>query len=70
MLSDLLKSIEDIDITLTGFEIQEIEQINFDEEFGYIGSERERTYDAYKMREFDLRRLEQALREFRNNKKI
>lgn len=47
LLSDL--STLDIDITLTGFDLKDIDEDND----GYYGDERERTYDLYRLHEYD-----------------
>ena len=59
-LNDLLEDLSntDIDISLTGFDIDDID-ISFNdendesEENGYFGDERERTYDEYRLNEYD-----------------
>ena len=58
LLEDL-QGIDDLDITLTGFDIDEIDKIlNVDEEDedGYFGDERENTYNAYRLHEYDEER--------------
>ena len=57
-LDALLKDLqnEDIDLTLTGFDLGEIDKLLADEpeeEGGYFGDERERTYDFYRLYEYD-----------------
>ena len=53
LLEDLQNT--DIDITLTGFDIDDIDaRLEEDEEDGgYFGDERERTYDEYRLNEYD-----------------
>ena len=54
LLEDLQN--EDIDITLTGFDLSEIDKMLEDEpedEDSYIGDERERTYGEYNLHEYD-----------------
>ena len=56
-LSALLEDLQstDIDITLTGFDLSEIDKL-FEEEAdedSYFGDERERTYDEYLLHEYD-----------------
>ncbi|MBQ4430645.1 MAG: DUF4417 domain-containing protein [Synergistaceae bacterium] len=57
-LSELLDDLRDtdIDITLTGFDVSEIDKLLEDEpedEGGYYGDEREKTYNAYRLHEYD-----------------
>ena len=57
-LSALLEELqgEDIDLTLTGFDLSEIDTLLADEpeeEDGYYGDEREKTYNAYRLHEYD-----------------
>lgn len=56
-LSALLKDLErtEIDLTLTGFDVPELDRLLVDdaEEEGYYGDERERTYDEYLLHEYD-----------------
>ena len=60
-LSALLEDLqnEDIDLTLTGFDLSEIDKLLAEDEeddSGYFGDERERTYDLYRMYEYDAER--------------
>ncbi len=50
-----LKLEADFDITLTGFELEHIEGIQ--EDIGYYGDEREKTYDLYLLNEYDAARV-------------
>ncbi|MBQ3585758.1 MAG: DUF4417 domain-containing protein [Synergistaceae bacterium] len=57
-LSALLEDLqnEDIDLTLTGFDLGEIDKLlkdNNEDDGGYFGDERERTYDFYRLYEYD-----------------
>ena len=57
-LSALLEDLqnEDIDLTLTGFDLGEIDKLLKDDnedDGGYFGDERERTYDFYRLYEYD-----------------
>ena len=60
-LSALLEELQDmdIDITLTGFDLSEIDRMlnvggdDDSDEDGYYGDEREKTYNAYRLHEYD-----------------
>ena len=45
--------LEDIDLTLTGFDLDELPKVEIDNDSGYYGDERERTYDKYRLYEYD-----------------
>ena len=60
-LSALLEDLKntDIDITLTGFDLEDIDAIledEADDDDGYFGDEREKTYDEYRLNEYDAKR--------------
>lgn len=59
-LSELLTELQysDIDVTLTGFDSEELDKIfsaemKTEDEDGYFGDERERTYNTYNLHEYD-----------------
>lgn len=59
-LSALLEDLQDtdIDLTLTGFELDEIDKIldvgeDEEDDGGYYGDEREKTFNAYRLNEYD-----------------
>lgn len=61
-LSALLEDLqnEDIDLTLTGFDLGEIDKLlaEYEEnDGGYYGDEREKTYDLYRLHEYDESRV-------------
>ena len=62
-LSELLEDLQntDIDITLTGFDSAELDKVFDsrmldDDEDGYFGDEREKTYNLYRLHEYDASR--------------
>ena len=60
-LSDLLAELQgsDIDVTLTGFDLEDIDALldvgasESEEDGGYYGDEREKTYNLYRLHEYD-----------------
>ena len=58
-LTELFKDLElkDVDLTVTGFDDYEIESLLEDEDFGYFGDARERTYDSYRLNDYDETRV-------------
>ncbi|MBR0315974.1 MAG: DUF4417 domain-containing protein [Synergistaceae bacterium] len=63
-LFSLLEDLQthDFDITLTGFDLPDIEDYKIDlkikDEIGYYGDAREKTFDAYRLNEYDQSRTE------------
>ena len=50
--------LEDIDITLTGFDLDELPKLEIDDDEGYFGDEREKTYNQYHLNEYDISRAD------------
>ena len=57
-LSSLIEDLrlDDIDITLTGFDLDELPKFEIDDDDGYYGDEREKTYNLYRLYEYDEKR--------------